>query len=825
MKKIYLLFAFALLALVAGAQTTYEYDFYSGGFTQGNQSKVFNGIEWTLTSDCERPSQHSWKGQEFKATTTAVIKTSAFKGAITSIKIVTGLDRYDYNDEKKSSVSISVGGKAYKADDQVGNKQQENVFLIGSGREYNFTGGSEGEIVITFSNQSQKTIILGSIAVTYGGSVTPDIPEVLEPVTFSLASGVYTSTQTVEVSCPTPDAHIVYEFWKNDKCLKSGGAPSPVSFVLDYEEGKQNTYVIRALSSKNQENTKQISSSYVIGDRCPTPDFSIISGTYYGSRTLEVSTFLTGPSVGFTYSFYKDGTLVKSSVEQSNKMTFELTAEPGKDTRYVVNMTTVNGDNLLQSDLVTHEYLIREAGIDRVFEKITTGFELSAYSNFTLLSSIGDCVIGGYSDQNKKYNSVEVNPAAVDTYTYGAGATILKVEPAKTSVPNVYYFKNEITSKYLKLVLNASGKYEFYEVDKPDQECEWTISDAMELQNVAMGKDFLSFNEETKSFNYCENTNGLQIFKENGSGSRVTPDPDFSLPEGLYISDKTVVISSKVPGSRLRYSVKKDGWQMIEETIADAPVEVALTYAPEGTTYVIEAAVSIDGYAPGRKVSKTYTFKDICGNEFISAQVVVSEVAAANNWVNGNQYNTFSFTDIHGTQIDFTNRGGSNDGKYYTSNHSWRNYQDGELIISIPQGLYLNRVEFEANNNINNCTWEKGVYGQAPYTNAWVATDYTNTMTMRNAATSNTCEFRGFTIYYTNTISGVEDAVANEVEVFGVDGGVKVVANAEAEVAVYSLAGQLVGLYQVATGETMIDLEQGFYVVRTEEKVAKVIVK
>ena len=824
MKKFYLLFTFALLALVAGAQTTYSYNFFDGGFTKGNETKAFNGIEWSLTSDCANPRQHMYRGQQFDNATTIVIKTSAFKGAIPTIKIDAGVEGWASSSDK-ATMSVSVGETSYKADDQLGHKQLVDVPLIVPGRTYIFTGNSEGEVVISFSNQSGKPIVLSSIELTFGGSVTPDIPEVLELVTFSLESGVYTTTQTLELTCATPDASIIYELWKNGSAIASGAKKAHVTLTLAYEEGQQNEYIVRAFSNKNQESSTQLSRKYSIGKRCPNADFSKISGTYYGSQSVEVSTIMKGDYAGFIYSFYKDGVEIANTVKYEKSLPFALAAEPGKEIRYVINATVVNGpEGFLNSERVSHEYIIREAGIDRVFEKISYPDELSDYSNFTIISENGDYVIGGINDQYKNYNSVKLNPKVVDTYTYGTGAAILKHEPVKGK--NAFYIKNEITGKYLQLVVNNSNKYEFYEVDMPDAKCEWTIDENMGLQNLAVGKDFFSFNPGPKAFNYYKGANGLQVFKEKGTGARVAPSPRFSLPTGTYGSNKSLTISSELDGAKIRYSVKKDGWQMIEETEAVAPVTIDLTYAPEGTTYVVEAQVVAAGFNSSKKVVNTYKFIEIHGDQFLNAQIVIEDVAAANNWTNGTQYNTFSVVDQHGTEITLTNQGGGNDGKFYATDQSWRNYKGGSMSVALPEGFYLNRVEFVVGGNMTPGTFEKGVYGQAPYDKAWTATEYTNVMNYHNSTQAkNRVDFKAFNIYYTTTMSGVENAVADEVEVFGVVGGVKVMADAETEVAIYSLAGQLVGQYQVAAGETMINLEQGFYVVRAEEKVAKVIVK
>lgn len=63
------------------------------------------------------------------------------------------------------------------------------------------------------------------------------------------------------------------------------------------------------------------------------------------------------------------------------------------------------------------------------------------------------------------------------------------------------------------------------------------------------------------------------------------------------------------------------------------------------------------------------------------------------------------------------------------------------------------------------------------------------------------------------------------VKVFAAEGGVEVVAEEAAEVAVYTAAGQLVRQARVAEGSTLVNVAPGFYVVRANGTATKVIVR
>lgn len=73
--------------------------------------------------------------------------------------------------------------------------------------------------------------------------------------------------------------------------------------------------------------------------------------------------------------------------------------------------------------------------------------------------------------------------------------------------------------------------------------------------------------------------------------------------------------------------------------------------------------------------------------------------------------------------------------------------------------------------------------------------------------------------------SSVSLMSAEGVKVFAAEGGVEVVAAEAAEVAVYTVAGQLVRQARVAEGSTLVNVAPGFYVVRANGTATKVIVR
>lgn len=80
-------------------------------------------------------------------------------------------------------------------------------------------------------------------------------------------------------------------------------------------------------------------------------------------------------------------------------------------------------------------------------------------------------------------------------------------------------------------------------------------------------------------------------------------------------------------------------------------------------------------------------------------------------------------------------------------------------------------------------------------------------------------------IYLLGKTSSVSSMSAEGVKVFAAEGGVEVVAAEATDVAVYTVAGQLVRQAHVAEGSTLVNVAPGFYVVRANGTATKVIVR
>lgn len=451
-----------------------------------------------------------------------------------------------------------------------------------------------------------------------------------------------------------------------------------------------------------------------------------------------------------------------------------------------------------------------------------------AGDKIVILDESDSFVMGGVGSNNKCRESVTLSQGAVEYEVFTDSklqSSVLILE----GDANGFKLKDENGGGY---IYYHSGNDLLTDVDTTlpaKNEDNWTIvidgtTNNAVISNVASPSREIQYNSSSPRFScYTGTQNGVRIYKES-DGKKVAPAPVFSLPAGRYLKDVNLSLSTELKDATVLYAVCASAEEVPAkwETYVN-PIALAL-----GNTYYVKAKTQKEGFTESSVVTNEYVVEAMQDNEAVVAQILISEVAADNSWENYSKYSTFTYNDVVVGNILFAVTG-NNSGKYHSGYQSWSCEAPGEMTITLPEGFSFHHMEFFANLNgladaeiaVNSGELLEHAAKNDPY--VWNPRSVTNTVTISPA--KGKMFFEGFNIYVATSTSGVEDAVAEEVNVFGVAGGVKVMANAETEVAVYTLAGQLVGQFNVAAGETMINLEKGFYVVRANEKAAKVIVK
>lgn len=296
--------------------------------------------------------------------------------------------------------------------------------------------------------------------------------------------------------------------------------------------------------------------------------------------------------------------------------------------------------------------------------------------------------------------------------------------------------------------------------------------------------------------------------------------PTFSLASGSYTTAQTVTITGP-EGSTITYTLNDDIFD------APSPVNVELPLV-EGvsTTYNLSALASMKDFKDSEETKAVYVINESYADK--TATLNIANYASANKWVDGTQY-----PDVEIDDVKFAINGGGIDGKYYESNKTWRIYasNSGTLTISVPAMHIISSVVYKAANafaKADSGTLSKVTTGEWKWDAAATNTtegDPVNSVIF-TAGNKKNVELKEIKVYYAyDPVSSVSSMSAEGVKVVAAEGGVKVVADEAAEVAVYTAAGQLVRQARVAEGSTLVNVAPGFYVVRANGTATKVIVR
>lgn len=311
--------------------------------------------------------------------------------------------------------------------------------------------------------------------------------------------------------------------------------------------------------------------------------------------------------------------------------------------------------------------------------------------------------------------------------------------------------------------------------------------------------------------------------------------PTFSVEEGTYPEAQTIALAPGEGGEKVFYTINDGTEQQYIE-----PIKLE----EEGIYKIAAYTAATETLAKSASVTKTYII-----NFPLDEPYILCENAA---WL------------TEGTKIIFV---GEKNNKYYgLSGDADGVFLTGGLVtISAKEltekdvtvkvfvvGRTANGVTFNtdagylaadktaskgnlsyAAGNEGDCFhWTVSVAnGEATVVNADVTGDCNNLQfnpsakTPRFGAYADSYKNGNLSIYLLGSTSSVSSMSAEGVKVFAAEGGVKVMAEEAAEVAVYTVAGQLVRQARVAEGNTLVNVAPGFYVVRANGTATKVIVR
>lgn len=311
--------------------------------------------------------------------------------------------------------------------------------------------------------------------------------------------------------------------------------------------------------------------------------------------------------------------------------------------------------------------------------------------------------------------------------------------------------------------------------------------------------------------------------------------PTFSVEEGTYPEAQTIALAPGEGGEKVFYTINDGTEQQYIE-----PIKLE----EEGIYKIAAYTAATETLAKSASVTKTYII-----NFPLDEPYILCENAA---WL------------TEGTKIIFV---GEKNNKYYgLSGDADGVFLTGGLVTISAKELtekdvtvkvfvvgrtangvtfntdagYLAADKTESKGNLSYAAGNEGdcfhwtvsvANGEATVVNADVTGDCNNLQfnpsakTPRFGAYADSYKNGNLSIYLLGSTSSVSSMSAEGVKVFAAEGGVKVVAEEAAEVAVYTVAGQLVRQARVAEGSTLVNVAPGFYVVRANGTATKVIVR
>lgn len=312
--------------------------------------------------------------------------------------------------------------------------------------------------------------------------------------------------------------------------------------------------------------------------------------------------------------------------------------------------------------------------------------------------------------------------------------------------------------------------------------------------------------------------------------------PTFSVEEGTYTEAQAITLTPGEVGTQVFYTINGGTEQQYIE-----PIKLE----EEGTYKIAAYTAATETLAKSATVTKTYVI-----NLPLEEPYILCKNAA---WL------------TEGTKIIFVGENLTNGETFGMASQGTNTYRGQGVVTLSEDGNFLNDKEAEvrvfsversgakmafkdvegylytdnAKNSIktkktiaDDCYWTVSIgtdnVASVVSSSLTKNTDYRNikynASSDRFAAYNDKYEGKVY-IYLLGKTSSVSSMSSEGVKVFAAEGGVEVVAAEATDVAVYTVAGQLVRQARVAEGSTLVNVAPGFYVVRANGTATKVIVR
>lgn len=310
--------------------------------------------------------------------------------------------------------------------------------------------------------------------------------------------------------------------------------------------------------------------------------------------------------------------------------------------------------------------------------------------------------------------------------------------------------------------------------------------------------------------------------------------PTFSVEEGTYSEAQTITLAPGEGGEKVFYTINDGTEQQYIE-----PIKLE----EEGTYKIAAYTAATETLAKSASVTKTYIINFPLDEPYILCENAAYLTEGAKVIFVGEKADKYyGLSDV--------------DGKFITGGLvtiSGKNLTEKDATVKVfVVGRTANVVTFNTDagylaadktaskgnlsyavGNEGDCFhWTVSVANEeATVENVDVTGDYTNLQFNTSATNPRFGAYKkglstgNLSIYLLGSTSSVSSMSAEGVKVVAAEGGVEVVAAEATDVAVYTVAGQLVRQARVAEGSTLVNVAPGFYVVRANGTATKVIVR
>lgn len=326
--------------------------------------------------------------------------------------------------------------------------------------------------------------------------------------------------------------------------------------------------------------------------------------------------------------------------------------------------------------------------------------------------------------------------------------------------------------------------------------------------------------------------------------------PTFSVEEGTYSEAQTITLTPGEGGAQVFYTINGGTEQPFIE-----PIKLE----EDGTYKIAAYTAGTETLAKSATVTKTYVINLPLGEPYILCEDAAwltegAKVIFANNNVNGECDAMSKLQKASNRGVAKVTIGSTLDNGKETIGIVSKDADVAVFIVGKSNGhitFYSGDSKDEKNNEVagylyaagsknNSLKTQKIVDPNAEWTvsvsangAATIKAQGTNSRNLMRYNPNNgnpmfSCYGSGqepVYIYLLGNTSSVSSMSAEGVKVFAAEGGVEVVAAEATDVAVYTVAGQLVRQARVAEGSTLVNVAPGFYVVRANGTATKVIVR